>query len=138
MGTQLEDTRVALQASAAVTGEETAGATSLSYPENADLDGKTVKQALSHIDGEVKDEAVRATAAETTLTNDIAALQSTISNILSNTDPTSLDSLTEIVASFQQVDTDLTTLVNTKSGELSTRITSLLGTATARWPSRGF
>ena len=129
LGTQLGNTRVALQASAAVTGEETAGATSLSYPENADLDGKTVKQALSHIDGEVKDEAVRATAAETTLTNDIAALQSTISNILSNTDSTSLDSLTEIVASFQQADTDLTTLVNTKSGELSTRITSLLGTA---------
>ena len=50
-----------------------------------------------------------------------ASLQSQITNILSNTDPSALDSLSEIVQAFQSADGTLTGLINA----LTTRVTNL-------------
>ena len=67
----------------------------------------------SYTDGEV---SLEKTARE----NGDAALQAQINDILSNTDPAALDSLTEIVAAFQAADSNL-----------QTSITNVLGTHTS-------
>jgi hypothetical protein len=65
-------------------------------------------------------ETTRATAAEGLLTSDLSTLNSTVSNILSNTDSDALDSLTEIVAAFQDADSDLSGVMTANSGRLTT------------------
>ena len=71
--------------------------------EDVVLDTK-IDAEISNRASAVNVEKVRAEAAET-------ALQLQISNILSNSDTTALNSLAEIVASFQAADQNLTTNV---------------------------
>ena len=66
-------------------------------------------------------EAARATSAE-------AGLQSQINNVLSNVDPVALDSLSEVVAAFQNMDDDLAASIAT----LSTGSSSALATEKLR------
>ena len=63
------------------------------------------------VSNDLATEVSRATAAEGVNTTSITNLTATVNSIISNTDAAALDSLTEIVAAFQDADTDLTTLV---------------------------
>jgi hypothetical protein len=56
------------------------------------------------------------------ITSDITALQTQVNNILSNTDPAALDSLTEIVNSFQSADSAFAT--STELANINTSIRS--------------
>ena len=51
-------------------------------------------------------------------------LQSQIDNIVSNTDSAALDSLTEIVAAFQQADNDMSALISSNTTAISTEETA--------------
>jgi predicted nucleic acid-binding Zn-ribbon protein len=59
--------------------------------------------------------------------NDISALETSVANILSNTDPAALDSLTEVVAAFQAADSSLNGAITSLSTSLSARITGVTG-----------
>ena len=83
-------------------------------------------------------EVTRATEAEGVLTTNLSAevtrakeaerkLKNSIDNILSNTNPDALDSLTEIVAAFQSADSDLNSSIISLTGGIDTRVTSLTG-----------
>lgn len=74
---------------------------------------KAEKDAKDHADSIVATEQAAREAADT-------SLQNQINDILANTDPAALDSLSEIVTAFQQADSDLTDA-----------ITSVLGTHTS-------
>jgi len=65
------------------------------------------------LDAKIDSETARATGVE-------AGLQSQITNILSNTDQTALNSLSEIVAEFQSVDGTLVGLINSNAADIST------------------
>lgn len=67
----------------------------------------------SDLDARIDTEIARATGVE-------AGLQSQISNILSNTDQTALNSLSEIVAEFQSVDGTLVGLINSNAADIAT------------------
>ncbi|MGA1353837.1 MAG: hypothetical protein ACO32I_03505, partial [Candidatus Limnocylindrus sp.] len=60
-------------------------------------------------------------------TNDISALETSVANILSNTNPAALDSLTEVVAAFQAADATLNGAITTLSTGLVSRITGITG-----------
>ena len=79
------------------------------------------------LSGSINDEKNRALAAEQALQNSInaettratnaeAGLQGQINDILSNTDPAALDSLTEIVEAFQSADSDLNAAITAALG----------------------
>jgi len=80
-------------------------------------------------------EIARATAAEGVLTTNLAAevtratgeesrIEAKVDNIISNTDPAALDSLTEIVDAFQSVDSDIQALVNSNTVAISNEATT--------------
>ena len=71
-------------------------------------------------------EEARAQAAEGVLTTDLAALTATVNNVISNTDPAALDSLTEIVTEFQNADSNLTTLVTANATAIAAEETRAL------------
>ena len=60
-------------------------------------------------------------------TNDISSLETSVANILNNTDPAALDSLTEVVAAFQAADSSLNGAITSLSTSLSARITGITG-----------
>ena len=66
----------------------------------------------------ITDEANARIASDTALTSDIANLSSRIDYVISNTDPAALDSLTEIVTSFQLTEANL---ANSISSEINAR-----------------
>ena len=57
-------------------------------------------------------------AGDTTLQGNIDTLTATVNNIISNTDPAALDSLTEIVTAFQNADSTLTGAVAANSADI--------------------
>jgi hypothetical protein len=57
-------------------------------------------------------------AGDTTLQGNIDTLEATVNNIISNTDPAALDSLTEIVTAFQNADSTLTGAVAANSADI--------------------
>ena len=90
--------------------------------------------------GDLKGEQDRATVAEEQIAKDLVAaeeqiakdlkeaedkLTTQINNILSNVDPTALDSLTEIVTEFQNADADLNNAITTIASEGSQRLDDL-------------
>ena len=70
-------------------------------------------------------ENTRAIAAEGLLTTNLATLDTTVGNILSNTDSAALDSLTEIVAAFQSADNDMDGVITANSGRLTVNETDI-------------
>lgn len=73
----------------------------------------------SDLDAKIDTEIARATGVE-------AGLQSQITNILSNTDQTALNSLSEIVAEFQSVDGTLVGLINSNAADIASIETDVL------------
>lgn len=67
----------------------------------------------------VSAEATARTVADTALQNALDFEKARIDNILSNVDPASLDSLTEIVAAFQAEDSSLNNLLNTTTNSIN-------------------
>jgi trimeric autotransporter adhesin len=91
----------------------------------------TIESAASTLAG-------RVTTAEgdiTTLQGDVASVNTRVDNVLSNTDPAALDSLTEIVSAFQAADSDLngaiTSLANSASSDLAAETTARQAADTA-------
>lgn len=80
---------------------------------SVDLSG--IESDISSLQQDLASEVSRAQDAE-------SQLQSQINNILSNTDPEALDSLTEIVEAFQNADSDLTQAINNLASNLSSEI----------------
>ena len=80
-----------------------------------DTTSATLAGGLNEVHGEVDGVDARLTVAE----GDIATNLASINNIISNTDPAALDSLTEIVTAFQNADTTLTGLVQANLDELN-------------------
>ncbi|MDB2315346.1 hypothetical protein N9V27_00045 [bacterium] len=76
---------------------------------------------LDIFDGSLWNTLVSLSYVDTTATN----LQTQINNIVSNLDPATLDSLTEIVAAFQSEDNTLLSLINTANTNISTLQTDL-------------
>ena len=86
-------------------------------------DGSGLTGISSDVTGAIAAEETRATTAE-------AGLQSQISNVLSNTDATALNSLAEIVTEFQNADSTLSGVI----GGHGTRLTDLEGRTTDNIP----
>ena len=97
-----------------------------------------INSDLINIGTALTDEVTRATEAEGVLTTNLSAevtrateterkLKNSIDNILSNTNPDALDSLTEIVAAFQSADSDLNSSIISLSSGIDNRVTSLTG-----------
>ena len=76
---------------------------------------------LDIFDGSLWNTLVSLSYVDTTATN----LQTQINNIVSNLDPATLDSLTEIVTAFQSEDNTLLSLINTANTNISTLQTDL-------------
>ena len=76
---------------------------------------------LDIFDGSLWNTLVSLSYVDTTATN----LQTQINNIVSNLDPATLDSLTEIVAAFQSEDNTLLSLINTANTNISALQTDL-------------
>ena len=72
---------------------------------------------------EVSDRAAADTALDTAYKAADAGLQTQISNIISNTDATALNSLAEIVAEFQSADSTLTAAVSANGTAISNEVT---------------
>ena len=91
---------------------------------DAAIDAEEVRAMAAEgvIAGNLADEIARAIAAE-------GGLQTQIDNVLSNVDPTALDSLTEIVAAFQAADDDL-------NGAITLLGSGLLASGTAETAAR--
>lgn len=85
-----------------------------------DTTAQTLPGGINEIHGEVDAIEARVTTNEA----DIATNAASIANILSNTDPAALDSLTEIVAAFQAADSSLTGLINANSTAIATETTN--------------
>ena len=82
--------------------------------------------AISQNASDIASEEARAQAAEGVLTTDLAALTATVNDVISNTDPAALDSLTEIVTAFQNADSNLTTLVTQNATDIAAEETRAL------------
>jgi hypothetical protein len=68
----------------------------------------------------ISDEVTRALAAESILTSNISTNTTAIANILTNVDPSALDSLTEIVTAFQGADATINGAITSLSTTAST------------------
>ena len=108
----------------------TSKAASDAYADAAEADAKTYADGIVATEATARADAdaaldVRVTATE----DDIATLQTSVANVISNTDAAALDSLTEIVAAFQSADGNLnsaiTTLASDATSARSTLETSL-------------
>lgn len=80
-----------------------------------DTTSATLAGAVNEMHGESDAIDARLTVAE----GDIATNLASINNIISNTDPAALDSLTEIVTEFQNADSTLTGLVTANLNEIN-------------------
>ena len=80
--------------------------------------------AEAYTDAEVLTEKTRAEAAELTLTTNLATETARIDDIISNTDPAALDSLTEIVAAFQAADSNFQALINSNTNAITAEATA--------------
>jgi predicted nucleic acid-binding Zn-ribbon protein len=83
-----------------------------------DTTAQTLAGAINEIHGEVDAVEARVTQNET----DIATNLASINNLISNTDPEALDSLTEIVAAFQAADSTLTGLVSANQTAINNEV----------------
>ena len=94
------------------------------------LEAATRSAADTQLTSDLSTEVARATQAEGQIASDLAqevidrqnadtGLQTQIDFIKENTDPASLDSLTEIVAAFQSADGSITGVVNSNTGRIS-------------------
>ena len=85
---------------------------------------EAIAAAAADTDADVLVEKTRAEAAEATLTTDLATERARIDNIVSNTDPAALDSLTEIVAAFQAADSNLDALISSNTNAITAEATA--------------
>jgi len=87
-------------------------------------------------------EIARATAAEQQISSDLAAevtratgeetrIEAKVDNIISNTDPAALDSLTEIVTAFESADSDMSALISSNTVAISTEASTRASADTA-------
>jgi hypothetical protein len=94
------------------------------------LEAATRSAADTQLTSDLSTEVARATQAEGQIASDLAqevidrqnadtGLQTQLDFIKENTDPASLDSLTEIVAAFQSADGSITGVVNSNTGRIS-------------------
>ena len=93
--------------------------------------------AIAGVATDLATEVARAEAAELVLTNDLAAEAARIDNIISNTDPAALDSLTEIVAQFQADDGDLLAAITSNDGEIAANAAAIIAEETRALAAEG-
>ena len=91
-----------------------------------DTTAQTLSGAINELHTEIDDLEPRVTQNET----DIATNAAAIANIISNTDPAALDSLTEIVAAFQAADSSLLGTINANTTAISNEVTRATGAET--------
>jgi hypothetical protein len=106
----------------------------VNYVDSAvDIEESARISADSSLQGAIENEESRALSAE-------AALGQRIDNVLSNIDPASLDSLTELVSAFEAADDSLsgaiTTLATTTTNSLNAEITSRQAAVSAEQSAR--
>ena len=102
----------------------TAIATEATARANADSDESALRAAADAVlTADLAAEVARATAAEAAETSARVAadsdLQTQIDFIKENTDPSALDSLTELVSAFQDADSDVTTMVASNASAIA-------------------
>ena len=85
---------------------------------------EAIAAAAADTDADVLVEKTRAEAAEATLTTNLATETARIDNIISNTDPAALDSLTEIVAAFQAADSNFAALISSNTNAITAEETA--------------
>ena len=94
---------------------------------------QSISDEVIRLEGLISDEETRAIAEEMRLEglitdeeasriSDVTSLQNQINDILSNTDPAALDSLTEIVTAFQNADSDLSAAITSAIGQHQTEL----------------
>lgn len=88
-----------------------------------DTTAQTLSGGINEVHGEVDAIEARVTTNEA----DIATNAAAIANIISNTDPASLDSLTEIVAAFQAADSSLLGTINANTTAINNEVTRATG-----------
>jgi hypothetical protein len=88
-----------------------------------DTVAQTISGAINEIHTDTNAVEVRVTTAE----SDIVTNAADIANIISNTDPGALDSLTELLAEFQSADGTLTGLINANATAITTEQTRATG-----------
>ena len=88
-----------------------------------DTTAQTLPGGINEIHGEVDAIEARVTVNE----GDISALETSVANILSNTDPAALDSLAEIVTAFQAADSSLSGLISANATAISNEVTRATG-----------
>ena len=74
---------------------------------------------------DINAEATTRAAADTALDTRVTATESSITNIISNTDAAALDSLTEIVAAFQSADSTLTGAVSANTTQVALNVAAI-------------
>jgi hypothetical protein len=99
---------------ALVTGNNSSNTTAIQA--NADA----IQDNADNLAQEILDRA----AGDTTLQSNIDTLDAKVDNIISNTDPAALDSLTEIVTAFQNADSTLTGAVAANSADILAETTA--------------
>ena len=116
---QAKDAQIEAAASAEVTRASTAEATIQGNVDAMDAAYKAADIVLqTNIDNEASTRAAGISAEETRALAAEASLQSQISNILSNVDPSLIDSLSEMLAHVNAADTSLINSVATLQSEL--------------------
>ena len=91
---------------------------------------EAIAAAAADTDADVLVEKTRAEAAELVLTNNLATETARIDNIISNTDPAALDSLTEIVAAFQAADNNFAALISSNTNAITAEETARIAADT--------
>jgi len=91
---------------------------------------EAITAAAADTDADVLVEKTRAEAAELVLTTDLATETARIDDIISNTDPAALDSLTEIVAAFQAADSSFQALINSNTSAITAEETARISADT--------
>jgi len=114
------------------TNAEAANATAISNEVTRATAAEGVNAAaISTVSTNLTAEVTRATAAEGANATAITNLTSTVNDIISNTDPAALDSLTEIVTAFQNADSTLTGAVAANSTAIGAEETRALAAEAA-------
>jgi hypothetical protein len=73
--------------------------------------------SISTVAANLASEVTRATGAESALASSLSALSGRVADIISNSDPAALDSLTEIVTAFQSADSNLNSAITTLAAD---------------------
>jgi|13_taG_2_1085334.scaffolds.fasta_scaffold00020_76 hypothetical protein len=114
------------------TNAEAANATAISNEVTRATAAEGVNAAaIATVSTNLTAEVTRATAAEQANATSITNLTSTVNDIISNTDPAALDSLTEIVTAFQNADSTLTGAVAANSTAIGAEETRALAAEAA-------